>query len=280
MLRFGLIGWPVKHSLSPPMHGAAFQACGLDATYELIETPPSEIPATVRHLQTQGFRGWNATVPHKAAMAAIVDQADPVARAANSVNTVVVSDGQLTGYSTDGYGLEEALRAAFALVVPGSSIGFIGAGGAARACCMHFANRGVRKLVIANRTLESAISLLGDIQAFQSGLLGSACSLADTHALQAALADVDVVIQATSVGLHAHDPSPVPAECLPKGIPVMDMIYRRTQFLHAAASCGAPIADGQSMLLYQGARSFELWTGREAPVDVMRRALEIALANQ
>lgn len=280
MLRFGLIGWPVKHSLSPPMHEAAFRACGLEATYELVETPPAEVCPTVRRMQAQGFDGWNVTVPHKAAMAAIVDQADPVARAADSVNTVVAGGTHLAGYSTDGYGLEEALREAFGLVVPGSSIGFIGAGGAARACCMHFANRGARKLVIANRTLERAASLLDDVQAFRRGILGTVCSLADSPALQAALADVDVVIQATSVGLHPHDPSPVPAECLPKGTPAMDMIYSRTPFLRAAASRGAPTADGQTMLLYQGARSFELWTEREAPVDAMRQALQKALANR
>ncbi|MFW5802455.1 MAG: shikimate dehydrogenase [Verrucomicrobiota bacterium] len=280
MLRIGLIGWPVKHSLSPPMHEAAFRACGLDARYELVETPPGEVSETVRRLLAHGFRGWNATVPHKAAMATIVDQAEPVAQAADSVNTVVVNDGCLAGYSTDGYGLEEAIREAFGMVVSGSSVGFIGAGGAARACCMHFANRGVRKLVIANRTLDRASSLLSDVQSFQPDALGAACSFADPPALQAALADVDVVIQATSVGLHSHDPSPIPAECLPKGIPVMDMVYRRTSFLHAAASRGSPTADGHAMLLHQGARSFELWTGREAPVPAMRQALENAMANR
>lgn len=262
------------------MHEAAFRACGLDARYELVETPPAEVTETIHRLISQGFRGWNITVPHKAAMAAIVDQAEPVARAADSVNTVVVDDGCLAGYSTDGYGLEEAIREAFGMDVPGSSVGFIGAGGAARACCMHFANRGVRKLVIANRTLERASSLLSDVRSFQPKVQGAACSLTDIPALQAALADVDLVVQATSVGLHSHDSSPISAECLPKGIPAMDMIYRRTPFLHAAASRGSPTANGQAMLLHQGARSFELWTGREAPVTAMRQALETAMANR
>lgn len=279
-MRLGLLGWPVRHSLSPPMHQAAFRACGLDASYELFETPPDAVCDTVRRLVSQGFRGWNITVPHKAAMAALVDQAEPVARAADSVNTVVVRKGHLDGYSTDGYGLEQALLESFGLALPGARVGFIGAGGAARACCMYFAQRGIAQLLIANRTLQRAERLLADVRGFQDSVQGTACALEDAAALTAALTDLDVIIQSTSVGLHEQDRSPVDAGCLPAGVPAMDMIYRQTPFLRHAASRGAPTADGRGMLLHQGARSFELWTGIDAPVEAMRQGLEAAhIAN-
>lgn len=278
-MQLGLIGWPVRHSLSPAMHEAAFEACGIAATYQLRETPPDRVAETVEAMRHEGFRGWNVTVPHKAAMARLVDEAAPVAKSANSVNTVVVEDDGLKGYSTDGYGLEQALLEAFGIEVPRARVAFVGAGGAARACCLYFAERGVGSLVIANRTLNRAEALLEDVRRFRSSVGGEVCSLTNREASRRALATADVLVQATSLGLHEADPSPVPADALPAGIPAMDMIYRQTAFLELACAAGAPVADGRGMLLHQGARSFELWTGLDAPVEAMRRGLDGALKS-
>lgn len=279
MQRYGLIGWPVAHSLSPPMQNAAFEACGLDAHYETLETTPETVLDTVDNMLADGFSGWNATVPHKAAMAVRADTIDDVAKAAQSVNTVVVRKGRLHGASTDGYGLEQALRDAFGLSVPGACIAFLGAGGAARACALHFAERGVGALLILNRTPERAQALLADVQRFRPAVPGHAAALDDKRA-DDLLTQCDAVVQATSLGLHPDDPPPFPLERLPPGIPVMDMIYRDTPFLAGAARCGHPTADGQAMLVHQGARSFELWTGHTPPVEVMRNALTVAVRTR
>ena len=149
---FGLLGWPVKHSVSPPMQEAGFRAIGLDASYELIEVPPEQLAAKVAELKTRGFRGWNCTIPHKGGILACLDEVDPAARAAGSVNTVVHRDGRLLGHSTDGYGLEASVREAVGLAVAGQRFLFWGTGGAARATSAWFARRGAAGLTLVNRT--------------------------------------------------------------------------------------------------------------------------------
>lgn len=275
--RYGLLGWPVKHSVSPQMQGAGFDAIGIEASYELIPVPPDDVPAKVRELVDAGFRGWNITVPHKGAMMRLVDQIDPAARHAESVNTVVNREGTLHGYSTDGYGLQEATREAFDIPLAGQSFVFWGTGGACRATSIHFALQGAAALTLVNRTRAKAEALAATLRA-----VAPACDIHvlephETDAIRHAFAAAAVIYQCTSVGLKPEDPAAIPVQLIPEDARLMDMIYHPTRLLAEAADHGCQTADGRAMLLYQGARSFSLWTGKEAPIDAMRQGLNQAL---
>ncbi|MFA4945575.1 MAG: shikimate dehydrogenase [Lentisphaeria bacterium] len=271
--RYAVLGFPVGHSLSPCMHNAAFAALGLDAAYEAIEVAPAELPAVFARLRREGYGGWNCTVPHKEAAATLVDEVAPEARRIGSVNTVVCRDGRLTGHSTDGYGLLAAAREAFAFAPPGARVAIVGCGGAGRAAAFALAGAGVARLLLLNRTPERAAELARELACHEPRCQVAAAGLADAAALAAALAGIELLVQATSLGLKPGDPAPLPAAAIPAGCAVLDMIYRDTPLLRAAAAHGCRTADGLGMLLHQGARSFRLWTGREAPLEIMRAAL-------
>ena len=270
MERYGLIGHPVGHSKSPAMQEAGFQALGIDARYELVDVEPQDL-ADAFQLMRKTHRGWNVTIPHKEAAVELVDELDDEARKLGSVNTVVNNGGRLKGYSTDGYGLEVALQEAFGFGFDGRRICFLGTGGAARATAVYAALHGAKRLLLVNRTLERAERLAQGVRAV--GGAADVLPLDATAAIAAVLPEMDVLVQCTSLGLKAEDPLPFPVEQLPKGLPVMDMVYGRSRFRKLAGEAGHPNADGRGMLLHQGCRSFELWTGREAPVEAMREAL-------
>ena len=277
MEKYALLGWPVKHSVSPQMQGAGFRALGIDATYELIEVSPAHLGACVEHLVQAGYAGWNATVPHKEQMAVLVQDIDPGAAAAgrSTRSSTLLAGSRATHRRLRA---EQAVAESFGLAVRGSRFLFLGVGGAARATAVHFAAAGAAEITLVNRTVAKATALADRIRWSSPGCLVQAVDLADTPGVNAALGGMDCLIQATSLGLHAGDPLPVAAELLPPGLAVMDMIYGRTPFLQAAAERGCRTADGRGMLLHQGVRSLELWTGRSAPVAAMRAALEGALA--
>ncbi len=270
---YGLLGWPVKHSLSPPMQLAAFKACGIPATYQLVETPPENLAATVKDMVDQGFAGWNITVPHKPAMLELVDEVDPVARQARSVNTVRHRDGRLQAWSTDGYGLERAIAEHFAIPLAGRHFVFWGCGGAATACAFHFAAGGAARLTLVNRTVSKAEKLAAELKASYPHLQLSVAAPTETQTIHEMIAAADLIIQATSIGLKKQDPPAIPAEIVQLKTPIYDMVYVPNRLRDLAREHQCPYADGLMMLLYQGVRSFELWTGRQAPVDIMRNAL-------
>jgi shikimate dehydrogenase len=278
MDRYALLGWPVRHSVSPQMQGAGFRALGIEATYELVEVPPEKLAEGVARLVREGFAGWNATVPHKEHLAALVQELDPGAAAAGCVNTVVNRDGVLKGYSTDGVGLARAVAESFGTVVNGARFLFLGTGGAARATAVHFASAGAAEIVLVNRTLSKAETLAASIAAAAPRCPVTCLPLAATAAVGQALGRMDCLIQSTSLGLRAGDPLPLDPALLPPPLAVLDMIYGNTPFLQGARARGCRTADGRGMLLYQGVRSFELWTGMQAPVEAMRAGLEEALA--
>ncbi len=281
--RFAVLGFPVSHSLSPVMQNAGFAACGLDADYESLEVRPDELKKTFSQLQRNGFSGWNCTVPHKEQAFLLVDDTSPEARRIGCVNTVIHRNGRLEGHSTDGYGLLTALAEAFALEPEGRTILLAGCGGAGRSAAFALAARRPAELILANRTVAKAEALARELTA--AGLPQpprlTVLSLADRSGLAAALARADILIQATSQGLKPEDPPPFDLDLLPIAGPVvLDMIYRSTPLLRAAAARGCRIADGSGMLLHQGARSFTLWTGVAAPVEAMRQALLGALRQR
>ncbi len=276
--KFGVMGWPVEHSLSPPMQQAAFDACGVEAEYCLLPTRPEQVQTRIRELREQGFAGWNVTVPHKPAVGKCMDRLVAEADLLGSVNTVVVEpDRTLTGHSTDGYGLEAALRERFAFAPAGGRLAFVGGGGAVAATAVHLARRGVAEIALINRTL-ARIQLIAALIARVAPDCRVHCLPADDReTIAGRLSDLPLLIQATSLGLRPNDPLPLPVETIPRSMAVMDMIYGQTRFLAALRDQGCETADGQAMLLHQGARSFFLWTGIEPPLEIMRQALRDAL---
>jgi len=259
----GIIGWPVEHSLSPAMHNAAFRELGLDWVYVAFPVHPDRVQDAVRGLAAGGAAGINVTIPHKAAVLPACSAVSGAACAIGAANTLVPDgDGGFRADNTDAEGFLRALDESAPLDLAGRSALLIGAGGAARAVAFALAGRGAH-LLVSNRTPQRAEGL-GELVAF------------DRESLDAAAADADLVVNATSLGLHDDAPPPgLPLRGLCSGQVVADVVYRPggTAWLAAAARRGARTVDGLGMLLHQGAAAFAQWTGREPPVAAMRRAL-------
>ena len=275
MKKYGLIGWPVKHSVSPPMQNAGFEAAGINASYNLVEVSPDNMQNVIPKMKKE-YAGWNCTVPHKSHIIEFLDEIDKTAEVLNSVNTVVNNNGRLKGYSTDGYGMEVSLKENFGTDIKSGSFLFIGAGGAARATALHFAMQGAAEIGILNRTVAKAEKLVDEIVAINSNVSAMADSLTPDKLKPT---KYKVVIQCTSIGLKDSSVSPVTEGFLQKGQFVVDMIYKNTAFLRDAQRCGCETADGKGMLLHQGVRAWEIWTGRQAPVESMRNALDRVLSK-
>jgi shikimate dehydrogenase len=271
--RYALIGWPVAHSASPAMQEAAFRSAGLNATYELIAVQPDKLAAIMPRLQKQGYRGWNVTVPHKEAVLPMLDIIDAEAEKTGSVNTVLSKQGKLWGYSTDGYGLAKALERNFQLQIPDTSILFLGTGGAARAAAVYAAMKGAAEIVLVNRSIERAEAIASSIRRVAPACQAQVLPLADQNSVSAAMRRTQVLIHGTSLGLHPQDPMPFPPSEIPSELPVFDMLYGNTAFQEKLRQRGNKVAAGWDMLIYQGCRSFELWTGLKAPEQAMRDAL-------
>jgi len=276
--KYAVIGDPVAHSLSPVMHNAAFSSLGINARYSAVHVRKDELSDFARDAR-KNLRGFNITVPHKGAVIPYLDSMSDQCRLSASVNTVVVRDGKLHGESTDGYGLEKSIEETFGIPAEGHSFLFLGCGGAANAVAFHFVSKKPASVMFANRTLEKAQYLASALERTGIQTDIQCCRLDDFAGLSRFIGSADVIIQATSLGLKDSDPSPVPAGLLNPQCRIYDTIYRNTALLKMARNMGCECADGRGMLLHQGARSFELWTGREAPLEVMRSALDEAIAR-
>jgi shikimate dehydrogenase len=275
----GLIGDPVGHSLSPAMQNAAFQQHGLSDTYVLWHTSATELEQRVAALRAEGMRGANVTLPHKTAVVPLLDTLDPVAAAVGAANTIARQpDGRLHGANTDVQGFLRAL-AVVDFAPAGRSVVVLGAGGAARAGVYGLLHAGTQSLVIANRAVDQAETLLSDVLATVSTDPFLLALTLDDADLRQAIAEADAVINATSVGLDGVS-SPIAGDLIKPDTLVVDLIYHQTPLLQAAAERGARTQDGLEMLVQQGALSFEAWTGLVAPVDVMRAAAQQALKER
>jgi len=277
MILVGLIGWPVGHSKSPAMHNAAFEAAGIDGRYVLLPVPPDRVGEAVAGLRALGFRGANVTVPHKQAVIPFLDELTPEARAIGAVNTIVVGeDGTLIGTNTDAAGFWQDLQELGAPLnaTAASSALILGAGGSARAVAYALASHGIPARILARRP-EQARALVASLSPHLSE-----ADILSAHAwpeLPHLAASSRLIVNCTPVGMFPHaDASPWPDDLsfLPEQW-VYDLIYnpRQTRLMAQAAVSGARAHHGLGMLVHQGARAWELWTGQPAPVDVMRSAV-------
>jgi shikimate dehydrogenase len=273
----GIIGNPVRHSLSPPMHAAALRRLGLDARYLPFEIAPGQVRDVLRALAPLGFWGINVTIPYKERVLRLLDEVRPQAAAIGAVNTVVVRQGRLIGHNTDAEGFRRALENEGGAEIRGRTVLLLGAGGAARAVAFACLESGCGSLLIANRTVARARRLRRALlERFPEARI--AVVAGGKSAFTAQAAGSDVIVNTTPLGTRPADPLPVPRGALRRGQVVMDIVYRPrvTQLLAAAAAAGARPVDGLAMLLHQGALAFELWTGLPAPLPAMRRALATA----
>ncbi len=283
-LQLAVLGDPVAHSASPPMHMAALEACGLLHTYGRIHIRPEELPEAMRLLKESAFIGVNLTIPHKTAVLPFLNAVDPHARIMGAVNTVLFKEGRLTGFNTDGKGLTRAIAEDFGVDLGALRVLILGAGGGAgRAVALQCALEGCPKITLVNRTREKAAALAEEIASLpglpQPPPIVTALG-ADSVTLSAHLEATDIILQCSSVGMKDGDPSPLPLRFLRREHLVYDTIYSRpTQLLADARTVGARSSNGLSMLLHQGALAFEIWFQRAAPVEAMRTALRLFRAS-
>ncbi len=273
-----VVGDPVSHSKSPFFHNAALRSCGLEMQYARVHARPELFAETVAALARQGCRGLNVTIPHKAAALDFVDEADDFARRSGSVNTILFEDGRTIGRNTDGPGFAAAVLEEFGAAIAELRIMVLGAGGGAgRAIAVHCAMQGCQQLVLVNRTMEKSKAIADDLDSFFSQRHGTGVKSVpwDTAALAAECANVDLVVNASSIGMRPGDPPALSVDAMRRGLMVYDTVYAGgdTPLVVAARGAGAKAANGLAMLLHQGALSFECWFHRIAPLDVMRRAL-------
>jgi shikimate dehydrogenase len=296
----GVIGAPVRHSLSPALHNASFAALGLDWVYLAFPVPPGRVGGAVAAMRALPIAGLNVTMPHKASILPHLDRVSPTVAALGAANTLVLAGDEVVGENVDGDGFLDALRLDLGFEPEGRRCLVVGAGGAARAVVLALAQAGAGEVLVANRTpvrAEKAASLAG-----RAGKVGTV----------AQAGEADLVVNATPVGmggaggpavpgpagpavarpgaaevpgpgalpgtLAGEGGSPVPAGCLGPGQLVIDLIYHphQTELLAEAATRGARTANGLGMLVRQAARSFRLWTGVEAPVEAMWAAARVA----
>lgn len=269
---YAVIGFPVGHSLSPAMQNAAFAELDLAGEYCAIEVAPENIGAFAAKAR-KNLAGFNITVPHKGNIIPFLDEVEPLAALQGSVNTVINKDGRLYGTSTDGYGLEAALMESFSWDIRNNSITFIGCGGVVKALAFHFASKGIKRIFLLNRTLRTAEILCDALRRNYPDLECVYAPLSDEGAVAESFRSSTLAVQCTSLGLKKEDPAPVRPELLPQNIFFFDTIYKKTPLLLYAEKNNIKCANGLGMLLHQGARSFSLWTQKEAPVEVMRKAL-------
>lgn len=266
----GLIGHPVEHSFSPPMHNAAFEALGMDYAYVAFDVDPNNLKSAIEGADALNIKGFNVTIPHKIEVMQYLDELDEVAELIGAVNTIDFKN--LKGYNTDGIGAIRAIEEVSS--VKNKDVVVAGAGGASRAISFYLAKFGANSITILNRNVDKAQSLASDIS--DSDLI-SEVNADSISNISRYLNDSDILVDTTPLGMHPHiDDEPIAtAEDMHEDLVVFDAVYNpnETVLLKEAIKAGAKPVYGIKMLLYQGAESFKIWTGQNAPVDVMEKAL-------
>jgi shikimate dehydrogenase len=290
----GLIGYPLKHSISPHFQQAALDYYGLDIRYEAWETTLADLPDIVKNLRQPQNVGANVTVPYKEEVLPLLDGIDDLADSIGAVNTIVKENDKLLGCNTDAYGFIEALDKERHFDPKGKKVVMLGAGGVARAVSFVLVQRKIASLAITDGIFERACALaenlVGHIEEASPRSKGSELSISafqwQNLGLARTFADCDLVIHCTTIGMKdsaQEGQSPLSAEVIPRNTLIYDVVYnpRLTPLLRLAQLAGANILGGLPMLVYQGAASFKLWTGKEAPIDIMlQRAKEMLPGEQ
>ena len=279
--RVGIIGYPLKHSISPAFQQAAFDHRSMDIRYEVWETPPERLPETVTWWRKAGVLGANVTLPHKEQVCAHLDGLSDLARHLGAVNTVVARPEGLVGDNTDAYGFLRALREDGGFQVREKAVLILGAGGVGRTVALALEREGVASITIANRTLERAQRLAAALGPHIGHVEGVPLTR-ETLATVRERIQWDLIVNCTTVGMRhgpAEGETPLAADLIPREALVYDLVYNplETPLLREARRAGAHTLGGLPMLVYQGAAAFRLWTEQEAPVDVMFRAAQAAL---
>ena len=267
----GLIGHPVEHSFSPPMHNAAFKALDMDYAYVAFDVDPSNLKSAIDGAKSLNVKGFNVTIPHKIEVMDCLDEIDEVAGLIGAVNTIDFKN--MKGYNTDGIGAVRAIEEVTS--INNKNVVVAGAGGASRAISFYIAKYGAKSLTILNRNVEKAQKLAGDINLISNVEADSISEIGNY------LPDADILINTTPVGMHPHiDDEPIAcADDMHEDLVVFDAVYNpnETVLLKEAIKAGAKPVYGIKMLLYQGAESFKIWTGQNPPIDVMEDALRKTL---
>ena len=259
----GIIGYPVRHTLSPDMHNEAFQHLGLNYCYVVMEVSPEKLEDAIKGLKALGFIGVNVTVPHKQAVIPYLDDLDKEAKFIGAVNTIKNENNKLIGYNTDGKGFINSLKEK-RIELSKIKVFMIGAGGAARAVGYYLVPF-ISKLYIYNRTKSKGEALSKDLNKIKP-------IVTFTHNMKDCQ-NCEMIINATSLGLKDTDPLPIDIRLLKSNQLCYDLIYRETPFLKEAKQKGCNIIDGKGMLLYQAVEAFKIWTKIEPPINVMKKAL-------
>ena len=267
----GLIGHPVGHSFSPPMHNAAFEALGMDYAYVAFDVNPLDLRSAIEGANSLNIKGFNVTIPHKIEVMKYLDEIDEVAGLIGAVNTIDFKN--MKGYNTDGIGAVKAIEEVDS--IKNRNVVVAGAGGASRAISFYIAKYGAESITILNRNVEKAQRLADDINLIDDVKADSIKNIKDY------VSGADILIDTTPVGMHPNvcDDAIVSADAMHDDLVVFDAVYNpnETSLIKEAIKANAKPVYGIKMLLYQGAESFKIWTGQDAPVDVMERALRKTL---
>ncbi|MDD5260112.1 MAG: shikimate dehydrogenase [bacterium] len=267
----GIFGYPIEHSLSPLMHNAAFKALELDYVYVAVKVAPEDLAAAIKAIRALDLVGVNITIPHKEAVITLLDELSPEAKAIGAVNTIVNCGGRLIGDNTDGKGFIKSLVEENKIKLPGKKVVLLGAGGAGRSIGISLLKNNIQSLYLYDLAENRRNSLAADLINMSSK---KKVKLLGQDELHQALKNADILINATPVGMKATDPCVVDPALLTKKLFIYDIVYNyETALLKEAKRKKIKCANGLGMLVNQGAVSFELWTGKKAPLQIMRKAL-------
>lgn len=272
---YGIFGHPVKHSLSPDMHNSAFSILGLNSVYVAFDIDPENIEEATKAIRVMGIKGINITIPHKQTIIPYLDEISPDAKLTGAVNTVKNENGKLSGYNTDVGGFLRAIREDLDFSPEGKTLFLIGAGGAARAILSAFCMNGGKVVYIADIIQDKALELANQFKANFQNIAIETLSLEDQKILEQKFDEADILVNASPAGMDGVGSHNIPLRSLNKNAVVYDLVYKplNTKLLTDARELGHKASGGLSMLLYQGAESFKIWTGERAPVEVMKKAL-------
>lgn len=267
----GIIGYPVAHSLSPKLHNAAFKALNLNWLYLPFAVKPKAVAKAVYGLKALNFVGFNITLPHKQAVVELMDELTPEAQLAQAVNTVKINSEKLIGYNTDISGFLASL-AEINFSPTGKVALLIGAGGAAFSVAVALAKAKTAKIIVLNRTLKKAENLK---ERLQHNFALDVVIVREVEEVTSFRDEVQLVVNATSVGMQNNPGLPLPLKFIKKGQIVYDLIYApaETELISLAKAKGCQSINGLSMLVHQGAKAFEIWTGQKAPLKIMKQAV-------